>query len=138
YNGDRQGPLNFCYLKISCPKLVRKSVDMDSCIIYVSITYMRIIHILYVSHDLHANYTYIIQESHAIAYIIRIFTCIIRISKKHVFLMEESNQQDQKMLTDDDILEKLQKNKEALPRVEQAYFIAHERFLNAKIGNVNT
>jgi len=49
--------------------------------------------------------------------------------------MEESNQQDQKMLTDDDILEKLQKNKEALPRAEQAYFIAHERFLNAKIGN---
>jgi len=28
--------------------------------------------------------------------------------------MEESNQQDQKMLTDDDVLEKLQKNKEAL------------------------
>jgi len=36
---------------------------------------------------------YIIQESHAIAYIIRIFTCIIHISKKHVF-QPQGNLQD--------------------------------------------
>ncbi|CAG8530421.1 11860_t:CDS:2 [Racocetra persica] len=43
---------------------------------------------------------------------------------------DETNNLEGQILNENDILEKLEKNKDVLPPVEQAYVIAHERFLN--------
>ncbi|KAF0333061.1 hypothetical protein F8M41_017137 [Gigaspora margarita] len=48
-------------------------------------------------------------------------------------LADEDSPQNQKISDEDDILEVLQKDKQALPRVEQAYSVVLERFLNIKI-----
>ncbi|RIB10359.1 hypothetical protein C2G38_2206321 [Gigaspora rosea] len=42
----------------------------------------------------------------------------------------DNNPQNQKILDEDDILEVLQKDKQVLPRVEQAYFTAIKKVLN--------
>ncbi|CAG8855266.1 9713_t:CDS:1, partial [Gigaspora margarita] len=42
---------------------------------------------------------------------------------------DETNNLEGRILDENDILEKLEKNKDALPLVEQAYVIARERFL---------
>ncbi|CAG8829181.1 1854_t:CDS:2, partial [Racocetra persica] len=43
---------------------------------------------------------------------------------------DDDSPRDQKISDEDDILEVLRKDKQALPRVEQAYSMALERFLN--------
>ncbi|CAG8561670.1 24650_t:CDS:2 [Gigaspora rosea] len=49
---------------------------------------------------------------------------------KNIIEADEDSPQDQQIVNEDDILEVLRKDKQALPRVEQAYSIALERFLN--------
>ncbi|RIB21754.1 hypothetical protein C2G38_2243739 [Gigaspora rosea] len=49
---------------------------------------------------------------------------------KNMIEADEDSPQDQQIVNEVDILEVLRKDKQALPRVEQAYSIALERFLN--------
>ncbi|CAG8667351.1 4433_t:CDS:2 [Cetraspora pellucida] len=49
---------------------------------------------------------------------------------------DEESSQNQKILNEDNILEVLQKDKQALPRAKQAYSTILEKFLNANITNI--
>ncbi|CAG8817343.1 32511_t:CDS:2, partial [Gigaspora margarita] len=49
---------------------------------------------------------------------------------------DEDSPQNQVISNEDDILEVLQKDKQALPRVEQAYSTALKRFLDASVINI--
>ncbi|CAG8795613.1 29455_t:CDS:2 [Gigaspora margarita] len=49
---------------------------------------------------------------------------------------DEDSPQNQVISNEDDILEVLRKDKQALPRMEQAYSTALERFLNASVINI--
>ena len=46
---------------------------------------------------------------------------------------DEDSPQNQRIENEDDILEVFRKNKQALPKAEQAYSIALEKFLNANV-----
>ncbi|CAG8674684.1 24330_t:CDS:2, partial [Gigaspora rosea] len=52
---------------------------------------------------------------------------------KEIIEADEDSPQDQRIENEDDILEVFRKNKQALPKAEQAYSIALEKFLNANI-----
>ncbi|CAG8791024.1 10079_t:CDS:1, partial [Gigaspora rosea] len=52
---------------------------------------------------------------------------------KEIIEADEDSPQNQKISDEDDILEVLRKDKQALPRVEQAYSVALERFLNINV-----
>ncbi|RIB16547.1 hypothetical protein C2G38_2189627 [Gigaspora rosea] len=56
-----------------------------------------------------------------------------KLNLKEIIEADEDSPQNQKISDEDDILEVLQKDKQALPRVEQAYSVALERFLNVNV-----
>ncbi|KAF0520687.1 hypothetical protein F8M41_016162 [Gigaspora margarita] len=56
-----------------------------------------------------------------------------KLNLKEIIEADKDSLQDQRIENKDDILEIFRKDKQALPKVEQAYFIALEKFLNTNI-----
>ncbi|CAG8807257.1 13955_t:CDS:1 [Cetraspora pellucida] len=73
-----------------------------------------------------------------------VFSLLSRLSKldksksnlKEFIDTDEESPQNQKILNEDNILKVLRKDKQALPRAEQAYSTILEKFLNANITNI--
>ncbi|RIB19513.1 hypothetical protein C2G38_2181617 [Gigaspora rosea] len=56
-----------------------------------------------------------------------------KLNLKEIIEADEDSPQNQKISDEDDIFEVLRKDKQALPRVEQAYSVELERFLNVNV-----
>ncbi|CAG8768343.1 37917_t:CDS:2 [Gigaspora margarita] len=56
-----------------------------------------------------------------------------KLNLKEIIEADKDSPQNQRIENKDDILEIFRKDKQALPKVEQAYFIALEKFLNTNI-----